>query len=153
MAYTLRPSIKYELEQIYSDPYIINSVSTDNFTPEPIGHGCVNYFSCFDGIEFCGCYLLIRQTVHEIELHALLNKKGMRKSREFGRLILDQCFSDERIFRVTGLIHSHMRKVVNYALKFGFKIEGFKRMTETKNSLPVGTYILGLTRGDYGRRS
>lgn len=134
-----------ELLKIYSDPYI-KKISHDHNEAGIISHPNATYLSAkIDGI-IVGAFLAVRVSFVELEVHSLLTKKALHKSRELGQLFINWSFSDKNILRLTSKVMQGLEMVKNYCIKQGFKLEGIKRNGCLKNGKPTDIYMLGLTR-------
>jgi hypothetical protein len=134
-----------ELFKIYSDPYI-KKISHDHMEAGIISHPNAIYLSAKINDEIVGAFLAIRTSFIELELHSLLTKKALHKSRELGQLFLDWAFSNNDTYRVTVPIMQGLEKAKNYCIKSGMKLEGVKRDAIMKNKKLRDLYILGMTK-------
>lgn len=145
----LKPSTKKELEQVYSDEYILNALSNDNAKASIISHPLVKYYSVFNESNFCGAFMVIQHSKNEIEIHSLLLKEHLKFSRQNGKEIINKCFEDKHITRLTANIYGSLIKAQNYVKKLGFQLEGVKKEAIYKNNNLENINIYGLTRSYY----
>jgi len=143
---------KEHLDLVYNDSYILENLSQDNRKIEPIINPLVTYYSAFNGDEFMGCFMHIKFTIYEVELHSLLLKKAIKNSRTFGKMIIDETFKDETVLRITANIIGDLKKSINYCKKLGFRQEGIKKHSILKNGIITNVNILGLTREEWSKK-
>lgn len=137
-----------ELFDIYADPYI-RRIEHDHRTASIVIHPQATYLAAKINNKIVGAFLAIRQNPTDINLHALLKKEAIGKSRELGKLCIDWAFSNEGITRVTAYVLEGLEQAKNYCLKLGFVYEGKKRNAVLKNGKTLDLYILGITREDW----
>ena len=136
------------LQEVYSNPYIIRAFKKDGADFKPNKHNLIKYYSCFINSEFVGCFMHIQFTKNEIEAHSLLLKKALKYSRELGQLFIESCFKDKNVTRITTYVPADLKTAINYLLKLNWKIEGIKRNSIIKKNKELDTYMLGITRKD-----
>ena len=148
---TLNDNITQEqLTEIYNNSYIKDAVKQDNREFMPIKHPLITYYSAQIHDRFVGAFLQIRFSQWEIELHSLLKKDAMAFSREFGKMIIDKSFNDNKeVQRITVFIIDGLNTVKNFCEKIGFKLEGIKRKACLKNNAYKDVYMYGITREDW----
>lgn len=145
----LKPGITPEhLAELYSDE-LVSRICDDDQPMYPVFHELATYLSAFVSGRFVGAYLAIRYSACEYEVHTLLMKPATKASRELGRQLLDWCFSDKNVLRVTGYIREGLQSAINHCLKMGFKHEGFRREAVRCSGVPRGIHIMGITRTEW----
>jgi hypothetical protein len=136
------------LNNLFRDPYI-SRIGHDHRPLAPINHPHVKYLSAKLNGEQVGAFMVIESGFIELDLHAMLSKRALPHSREFGQLCLVWAFAHKHIHRVTAYIIDGMQSAKNYCMKLGFKNEGTRRDACMKNGQLVGVHILGMTRQDW----
>lgn len=137
-----------ELAEVYADPYIAR-IRHDSSKPGPVLHPLATYYSATVNGAFAGVFLVIRYSLREIEIHALLLKKAVKWSRELGELVIDEAFSHPEVLRITAHILADLVSAKNYCLKLGFKMEGVRRAACVKNGKITDVHMLGLLRNEW----
>lgn len=138
----------YSLNNLFSDPYIAR-IGHDHRPLKPIDHPHVKYLSARLNGEQVGAFMVIESGFVELDLHAMLSKRALPHSREFGRLCLMWAFSHKHIHRVTAYVIDGLASAKNYCIKLGFKNEGMRRDACMKNGELVSVHVLGMTRQDW----
>jgi len=130
------------LNEIINDSYI------QNLVPEAkvITHPLVKYYGCYKDNELMGCYLAIQYSKNEIELHSYLLKKAIVYSRIFGKLIINECFKNPNVTRLTAWIYEDLVKAQNYVKKIGFKLEGIKENAIYRKNKLTNIHMYGLIK-------
>ena len=141
---------KENLNRIYSDERILNGYP-DGWTPKPIDHPLVDYTTAWVGDKFAGCFLRVKNSVHEVECHSLLLKESVLYSRELCSMFVNMCFKCD-ILRVYTRVFEYSKSFRNMALKIGFVEEGFKRDVARKNGQLIGTYEMAITKRDWASK-
>ena len=136
-----------QLEAVYSDPYILR-VGHDDRPAAPIYHPAVTYLTANINGKFAGAFMSIEFSDIEFELHALLHRHAVYRSRELTRLLTDWAFSHP-IERVTAYIIEGLESAFNFCRKIGFTYEGTRRNACRQNGQLKDVYILGMTRGEW----
>ena len=136
------------LAELYSDKYIQN-VEHDDRPAYPVFHPLAQYLSAWSNNEFAGAFLVITQSKYELELHALLKKEFLSKSRELGKECIDWAFSNPEVLRVTAYVIEGLEMAKNYCLKIGFKLEGTRRKACKVNGEIKDVYVMGLIRDEW----
>lgn len=136
---------KEHLDEIYSDKYI-SVIEHDNRPFAPIEHNLVKYISAFDNGVFMGAFMIILFNNIEIEIHSLLKKTSIKKSRSLGKEAIDFVFNKYGNLRLTAYIIDGLYKPMNFVKKLGFDLEGIKKDNCLKNGMPTDVHIFGLTR-------
>jgi hypothetical protein len=137
------------LNKVYSNTYISSCISHDDRQAEPIIHDLVQYYSAWVNDTFAGCFMLIKFSTIEYEVHSLLFKEHLKHSRDLAYIFLDTLFK-EPIERVTAYIIEGLETAKNFCLKIGFKQEGVRRNACKVNGRLKDIYVLGMTRKDRG---
>jgi hypothetical protein len=137
----------YELEMLYSDPYIAK-VGHDHRPAGFIDHPRAQYYSAYVDGEFAGAFLAIRVSAIELDVHSLLKREFVRQSRELGKMFFRECFSDREIQRITAKVIDGFQCALNYCLKLGFTYEGAMRGAIYQSGVPKSVHILGMLRGE-----
>jgi hypothetical protein len=114
-------------------------------------HPLATYISAWIGDKFAGAFLAVRQSQHDIELHALLLRESVRHSRQFSIHAVDWCFA-QGVNRVTALIVEGLEKTVNMCRKLGFSHEGLRRDSVMGNGRMVGVHMMGVTRAEWSEK-
>jgi len=133
-----------DLKALYRDPYI-SRVGHDYRPASPIDHPLVTYLSAWVDDVFVGAFMAIQQTAIEIEVHALLKRKAIMRSRELGMAFIDWCFT-KPIERITAWVIEGLESAKNYCLRLGFTFEGVRRSACIQNGSLKNLYMLGMTR-------
>jgi hypothetical protein len=141
----------FRLRALYANPYIARRIETDTRAAAPVSHPLATYLSAWFGDVFCGAFLAIRFSALEIEMHALLLRSALRNSRELGQAAVDWAFAQSGVERVTGYIIEGLTTALNYALKIGFRVEGFRRNICRKNGALLGVHVVGIIRSEWER--
>lgn len=136
------------IEALYRDPYIAR-VGHDHRAAEYIEHPAVKYLGAWIGKKIVGAFIIIESGFIELDLHALLTRQALPKSRELGRLCIAYAFQNKSIQRVTGYVIEGLEAARNYCLKLGFKDEGMRHDACMQGGRLLGVYTLGLTRKDW----
>lgn len=134
-----------ELRALYRDPYIAR-VGHDHRMASPIDHERATYYAAYVDEEFAGAFLAIRQTQIELDVHALLKRRYIEFSREFGHGFISVCFEDPEIERLTAKVIDGLTGALNYCLKIGFTYEGAMRKACYQGGVAKDVHILGLLR-------
>jgi hypothetical protein len=137
------------IKALCRDPYIAR-VGHDYRPAEVVLHPDVRYLGAFVDGEMVGAFMVVNTGWIDFDLHALLTKRALPQCRKLGRLCLDFVFADPIVCRVTANIIQGLESARNYCLKLGFKPEGYKPHACLKNGRPVGVYMLGMTRSEWG---
>lgn len=137
------------LNKVYSDTYITSCISHDDRQAEPVFHDLVQYYSAWVNNTFAGCFMLIKFSSIEYEVHSLLFKEHLKHSRQLACIFLDTLFK-EPIERVTAYIIQGLETARNFCIKIGFKQEGVRRNACKVNDGLKDIYVLGMTRRDRG---
>lgn len=137
------------LQQVYSDPRIAK-VGHDHRPAAPVIHPAATYLSAWIGDQFAGAFLAIRYSPVEIELHSLLLRSAVTRSRDLGAACIDWAFSHP-ILRVTAYVIDGLESARNFCLKLGFREEGRRRMACVQGGNPKDIHILGITRGEWSK--
>ena len=140
---------EYNLKTIYEDKYIIEAIRYDGNTPSPIIHPLVQYYSAFINDVFVGAFIKILYSEYERELHSLLLKSAIRCSRDFITMMIDECFLDKKILRITFTIMEGMNTVSNTLIKIGARLEGTKKDAIKKDGQIKDIHIYGLTKKEW----
>lgn len=141
----------FYLKQL-TNPHTILSILTDNYIKNTIGevgyidHPLVDYIGVFNKDEIQGVYMVINFSENEKEIHSYLLKKAIKKSRKYGDMIIDKCFEDDNITRLTAWIFADLTKAQNYVKKLGFKLEGIKKEAIMRRNKLTDVHLYGLTR-------
>lgn len=138
----------HTLNDLFSDPYI-SRIGHDHRAASVIDHPHVKYLSARLNGEQVGAFMIVESGFVEIDIHAMLTKRALLHSREFGKLCLLWAFAHRHIQRVTAYIIDGLDTAKNYCMKLGFKNEGMRRDACMKNGSLVGVHILGMTRQDW----
>lgn len=136
------------ISDLFDDPYVTR-IGHDHRAAAPIDHPNVKYLSARLNGEQIGAFMMIESGFIELDMHALLTKRALPYSREFGKLCLMWAFAQHDIQRVTAYIIDGLTTAKNYALKLGFKNEGMRRDACMKNGELIGVHILGMTRQEW----
>jgi hypothetical protein len=137
------------LANVYTDKYIESKVKQDHRDHYPVFHELAVYLSAWVDDKFVGAYLAIRRSSIEFEVHSFLLRDAVKYSRELGDLFLAWLFDHAEILRVTAPIIQNLEAAKNYAMKFGFKIEGLQRNAVVHRGKPANVYMLGLLREEW----
>ena len=147
---TLTPIEDFEaLDAIYADPWV-SKVGHDHRPASPIKHPAARYLGAYVHGKLVGAFLIIESGFIDVDMHALLLRRAVAWSREFGRMCLDNIFANPVIERVNALVLEGLESALNYAVKIGFKPEGFRRNAAMRDGKLVGIYMLGITRAEWG---
>lgn len=138
----------HTISDLFDDPYITR-IGHDHRAASAIDHPNVKYLSARLNGEQVGAFMIIESGFIEIDIHALLTKRALPHSREFGKLCLMWAFAQQHIQRVTAYIIDGLNTAKNYCMKLGFKNEGMRRDACMKNGEFIGVHILGMTRQDW----
>lgn len=136
------------LAEIYSDSYI-QKVGHDGRSASPVIHPLATYLSAWIDDKFAGAFLVIKQSIYEFELHALLKRDAIRHSRSLGIECINWSFSHKDVLRVTAYVIEGLEMAKNYCLKIGFKHEGTRRHACRVNGTPSDVYVMGITREEW----
>jgi len=136
-----------DITAVYSDPYILR-VGHDDRPAAPIHHPAVTYLSARIDGQFVGAFMSIEFSDIEYELHALLHRKAVYRSRELTRLLTDWAFSHP-IERVTAYIIEGLESAFNFCRKIGFTYEGTRRNACRQGGVLKDVYVLGMTRAEW----
>jgi len=136
------------LDEIYQDPYI-TSPFHDNMQHQPVFVPNSFYLSAWVNDEFAGAFLMFKYSEAEMEVHSLLKRSFVKKTRTLGKELIKWVFDFEHVLRLSTYIPSDMPSVMNYVEKIGFIPEGIKREVSTKNGSFINNHIYGITRTDY----
>lgn len=139
------------LNKVYSDPYITSRISHEDRAPEPVIHPLVTYLSAWVNNIFAGCFMVIKYTEIEYEVHSLLFREYLSVSRDLATMFIEWCFSHP-IERLTAYIIDGLNTAINFCLKLGFKREGARRNACKQNGQLKDVIILGLTREDWSTK-
>jgi len=139
------PSTKM-INSIYEDDYIISCISYDSCTPSPIEHPLAKYISAWHKDTFLGLILCVRYNQYEIEMHSLLKKESIPYSREIGKLIIEEMFSDKDVLRITAPVQGNLISTMNFLEKIGFVKEGIKKDAIIKKEIVTDMHIYGITK-------
>ena len=137
------------LAEVYSDQYI-QRIGYDYRPAAPVVHPLATYLSAWVSGKFVGAFLAIRHTLYEYELHALLLKSAITKSRDLGKMAISWAFSFKDVLRVTTHIPESLKSAINYVKKIGFIVEGKRRHGCIKDSIIQDIYLFGITREEWG---
>jgi len=131
-----------KLNQIINDSYI------QALVPEAkiIKHPLAKYYGAYIGNELYGAFLIIQFSKNEIEIHSYLLKKAIRYSREFGKMIINKCFQNSNITRLTAWIYEDLIKAQNYVKKLGFELEGVKRNATYRKGKLTNVLLYGRSK-------
>jgi hypothetical protein len=136
-----------ELQQVYQNNYVL-SVFGELHIKEPIISEIVKYHSCYINNEFVGCFLEIMRSPIESEVHSLLFKKAAKNCRELAFIFIRQLFASKPIERVCTQVMEIHRSVINFCLKIGFKIEGFKQNADLKDGMLQNLIMFRILRSE-----
>lgn len=136
------------LSALYYDPYIAR-VGHDHRPASPIEHEAVRYVGTYADGTLVGAFMVIESGFVELDVHALLTRRALKQSREFGKMMIRTLFENKEIARLTTYIMEELVMAKNYCLKLGFKDEGFRRDACMKDGQLIGLHIMGLTRNDW----
>lgn len=138
-----------QLAEIYSDPRMA-IVGHDHRPCAPVDHPTAIYLSVHVDNTFCGAFLIIRASMVEMDIHALLLKCATKQSRNIGREVLKYIFDNwPDILRITGYVISGNYSALNYCLKVGMQFEGTRRHACIQNGVLKDVNITGITRADH----
>lgn len=138
---------KEQLQQVYQNEYVLSAFG-ELHTREPIESDIVKYHSCYVNGDFVGCFLEIMRSPIESEVHSLLFKKAAKHCRKLALIFICQLFDSKPIARVcTQVMYIH-RSVINFCLKIGFKIEGFKQNADLKCGKLQNMVMMRILRGE-----
>lgn len=136
-----------ELKQVYQNEYVLSAFG-ELHAREPLKSDFVKYHSCYVNGDFVGCFLEIMRSPIESEVHSLLFKKAAKHCRELAVIFIRQLFDSKPIARVcTQVMYIH-RSVINFCLKIGFKIEGFKQNADLKDGVLQNMVMFRILRGE-----
>jgi hypothetical protein len=136
-----------ELQQVYQNDYVLSAFG-ELHTREPIKSDFVKYHSCYVNGNFVGCFLEIIRSPIESEMHSLLFKSAAIHCRKLALIFIHQLFESKPIARIcTHVMHIH-RSVINFCLKIGFKIEGFKQNADLKDGVLQNIVMFRILRGE-----
>lgn len=138
------------IEETYSNKYIISRIEYDSCTPSYIDHHLAKYYSAWNKEEFLGLILCVRYNKFEIEMHSLLKKESIPYSREIGKLIIKEMFSDKDVLRITAPVQCNLKSTMNFLEKIGFVKEGIKKDAIIKKEIITDIYIYGITKTKWG---
>jgi hypothetical protein len=136
------------LAPLFLDPYIAR-VGHDDRPAAPIEHPHVHYLGARVDGDLVGAFMVIESGFIEVDVHALLARRALLHSREFGRLCLAHIFANPVIERVTAYVIDGLTAARNYCLKLGFQIEGLRRNACRQNGRLLGVHVLGITRNEW----
>jgi len=134
------------IEETYSDKYILSCIEYDYGTPSYINHPLAKYYSAWYKEEFLGLILCVRYNKYEIEMHSLLKKESIQYSREIGKLIIEEMFSDKDVLRITAPVQGNLKSTMNFLEKIGFVKEGIKKDAIIKKEIVTDMHIYGITK-------
>ena len=134
------------IEETYSDKYILSCIEYDSSTPSYIDHPLAKYYSSWNKEEFLGLILCVRYNKFEIEMHSLLKKESIPYSRDIGKLIIEEMFSDKDVLRITAPVQGNLKSTMNFLEKIGFVKEGIKKDAIIKKEIVTDIYIYGITK-------
>lgn len=136
-----------QLQQVYQNEYVL-SVFGELHTREPIESEIVKYHSCYIDGNFVGCFLEIMRSPIESEVHSLLFKSAAKHCRKLALIFINQLFDSKPIARIcTQVMYIH-RSVINFCLKIGFKIEGFKENADLKDGKLQSLVMMRILRNE-----
>lgn len=136
-----------ELKKVYQNEYVLSAFG-ELHTREPLKSDFVKYHSCYADGNFVGCFLEIMRSPIESEVHSLLFKSAAKHCRELALIFIRQLFDSKPIARVcTQVMYIH-RSVINFCLKIGFKIEGFKQNADLKDGVLQNMVMFRILRGE-----
>lgn len=146
---SLRPlNDQHALAALYADPYIAR-VGHDHRPAAPIIHPECHYVGAYRGDELLGAFLVVESGWVEQDVHALLTRRALRWSRDFGAMLLARLFEVPTLARVTAQVIEGLESARNYCLRLGFRLEGFRRDALMVGGRLRGVYVLGITRRDW----
>jgi hypothetical protein len=140
-------STSEQLQQVYKNDYVLSAFG-ELHTREPIESEIVKYHSCYVNGNFVGCFLEIMRSPIESEVHSLLFKIAAKHCRELALIFVRQLFESRPIARIcTQVMYIH-RSVINFCLKIGFKIEGFKQNADLKDGKLQSLVMMRILRDE-----
>lgn len=139
---------KQALAALYAAPEF-SVVAHDHRPVGPISHPAVSYLGAYVDDVLAGCFLLIKASSLEIDLHALILRRFVRQSRDLGRLCIAHAFEQPGIARVTAYVIEGLESARNFTERLGFKQEGFRRDACMKSGALLGVHVMGLTRTEW----
>lgn len=136
-----------QLRLVYQNEYVL-SVFGELHTRDPIESEIVKYHSCYIDGNFVGCFLEIMRSPIESEVHSLLFKSAAKHCRKLALIFINQLFDSKPIARIcTQVMYIH-RSVINFCLKIGFKIEGFKENADLKDGKLQSLVMMRILRNE-----
>lgn len=138
------------LHALYADPWIRARIQQDHRQTCAVQHHAVTYLSARIDDALAGAYMAIRFSLYEIELHSLLKRWAIYRSRELSRLCIDWAFSSHaEVQRITAWVIYGLESVRNHCLKLGFRLEGIRRHAVMQRGRLLDVYMLGMTRAEW----
>src|SRR3972149_4516313 len=86
------------LAALYYDPYIAR-VGHDHRPASPIEHEAVRYVGTYADGPLVGAFMVIESGFVELDVHALLTRRALKQSREFGKMMIRPLFENKEIAR------------------------------------------------------
>lgn len=138
--------LQHNIDITFND-VIINKLANDHYTPSYIDNDIVEYYSCFVGEMYVGCFVCFSNYYNEIEIHSFLLKSAIRHERAFFAKMLDIAFID--YMRVTTKIEDRIKTTQNLVRKLGFKHEGTLRQVYSYNNQYGNVELYGILKHEW----
>jgi len=119
-----------------------------NNNPLPLTY---SYIGCYVGDELSGFIHLAKAKKHIVDIHININKAFRGHAQVFAKKVISNLFNEPSINRLESEIPVLYKSMLKFVQNIGFIVEGEKQEAFLKNGKWYNTYIIGLTRNNYGR--